>query len=77
MQLAFAIEREPYGEPEFVNSTLGVKPFKSQLLKWIGNKQRFAHEIIAFFPKTFRTYHEPFLGSAAVLVDKINRMSPS
>ena len=43
------------------------KPFKSQLLKWIGNKQRFAHEIISFFPSNFNTYYEPFLGSAAVL----------
>jgi len=24
---------------------LHVAPFKTQLLKWIGNKQRFAHEI--------------------------------
>jgi DNA adenine methylase len=42
-------------------------PFKTQLLKWIGNKQRFAHEIAAFFPERFGTYLEPFLGSAAVL----------
>ena len=44
-----------------------VEPFKTQLLKWIGNKQRFAHEIIAFFPRNIVTYHEPFLGSGAVL----------
>lgn len=44
-----------------------VKPFKTQLLKWIGNKQRFAHEIISYFPKEFGTYYEPFLGSGAVL----------
>ncbi len=43
------------------------QPFKTQLLKWIGNKQRFAHEIIGFFPERFGTYLEPFLGSAAVL----------
>lgn len=43
------------------------KPFKTQLLKWIGNKQRFAHEIISFFPKQFGTYHEPFLGAGGVL----------
>lgn len=42
-------------------------PFKTQLLKWIGNKQRFAHEIINHFPKSFGTYYEPFLGSGAVL----------
>lgn len=45
----------------------GVAPFKPQLLKWVGNKQRFAHEICSFFPSTFETYHEPFLGSGAVL----------
>ncbi len=44
-----------------------VKPMREQLLKWVGNKQRFAHEIAAFFPKQFRTYIEPFLGSGAVL----------
>lgn len=42
-------------------------PFKTQLLKWVGNKQRFAHEIVSYFPKSFNTYHEPFLGSGAVL----------
>ena len=50
-----------------VNSTEGVQPFKTQLLKWIGNKQRFAQDIISYFPKRFGTYHEPFLGSGAVL----------
>lgn len=44
-----------------------VSPFKSQLLKWIGNKQRFAHEIVSYFPLEFGTYYEPFLGSGAVL----------
>lgn len=42
-------------------------PPVGQLLKWIGNKQRFAPEIISFFPKNFGTYIEPFLGSGAVL----------
>jgi DNA adenine methylase len=44
-----------------------VRPFKTQLLKWVGNKQRFAHEIISYFPLEFGTYYEPFLGSGAVL----------
>jgi DNA adenine methylase len=43
------------------------EPFKTQLLKWIGNKQRFAHEIISYFPSDFKVYYEPFLGSGAVL----------
>ena len=44
-----------------------VAPFKTQLLKWIGNKQRFAHEIASYFPADYGTYVEPFLGSGAVL----------
>ncbi len=42
-------------------------PPKGQLLKWIGNKQRFAEAIIQHFPPSYRTYFEPFLGSGAVL----------
>lgn len=38
-----------------------------QLLKWIGNKQRFASEIVSNFPAKFDCYFEPFLGSGAVL----------
>lgn len=37
------------------------------LLKWIGNKQRFARRIVSAFPSTFGTYFEPFVGSGAVL----------
>jgi DNA adenine methylase len=44
-----------------------VVPFKTQLLKWIGNKQQFAHKIASFFPTDIRTYREPFLGSGAIL----------
>lgn len=50
-----------------VNRTDAVVPWKSQLLKWVGTKQRFAHEIIAQFPPGFGTYHEPFLGAGGVL----------
>jgi DNA adenine methylase len=42
-------------------------PLKSQLLKWVGNKQRFAHEIVSAFPAKYGDYFEPFLGSGAVL----------
>jgi DNA adenine methylase len=44
-----------------------VQSLGTQLLKWIGNKQRFAAEIISYLPERFGTYYEPFLGSAAVL----------
>ncbi len=50
-----------------IESKVVVQPFRTQLLKWIGNKQRFAHEIISFFPSKYERYIEPFLGSGAVL----------
>ena len=49
------------------NTKKDIVPIKGQLLKWIGNKQRFATEIISFFPSNFNNYYEPFLGSGAVL----------
>ena len=56
-------QRDLFGD----NARLIIEPFKLQLLKWIGNKQRFAHEIASVFPKNFNRYFEPFLGSGAVL----------
>ena len=44
-----------------------ISPLRTQLLKWVGNKQRFAHVIASYFPNDIRTYVEPFLGSGAVL----------
>jgi len=37
-----------------------------QLLKWIGNKQRYASQIADLIPE-YNTYIEPFLGSGALL----------
>lgn len=45
----------------------GEKPFRTQLLKWVGNKQKQADSIIGFFPSRFGSYFEPFLGSGGVL----------
>lgn len=45
----------------------GSKPFRTQLLKWVGNKQKQADAIIGYFPARFGTYFEPFLGSGGVL----------
>ncbi len=42
-------------------------PFRAQLLKWIGSKQKQADAIIAHFPGAFGTYFEPFLGSGGIL----------
>ncbi|UFU00173.1 Dam family site-specific DNA-(adenine-N6)-methyltransferase [Radiobacillus kanasensis] len=57
-------------------STRGVP----QLLKWIGNKQRFAEEIVQYMPEKIDTYFEPFLGSGAVLAalsnSKYNSLAP-
>lgn len=44
-----------------------IQPFTPQLLKWVGNKQRFAHEIVGSFPENFDRYYEPFLGSGGIL----------
>lgn len=53
--------------PLFPTDQTRPTPFRGQLLKWIGNKQRFASEIISHFPEFSGTYYEPFLGSGAVL----------
>ena len=45
----------------------GAGPFRKQLLKWIGNKQSQADNIIQNFPASYNTYFEPFLGSGGVL----------
>ena len=42
-------------------------PPKSQLLKWVGNKQRFAGEITQYFPARYNTFYEPFIGSGAII----------
>lgn len=42
-------------------------PFKTQLLKWVGSKQKIAHDILRHFPERFGAYHEPFLGAAGVM----------
>ena len=38
-----------------------------QLIKYVGNKSKFANEIIKYFPFDYDTYIEPFFGSGAVL----------
>lgn len=57
----FSLEQAP------LPAVRGAKPFRTQLLKWIGNKQKQAENIIAYFPDRFGTYFEPFLGSGGVL----------
>ena len=38
-----------------------------QLLKWIGNKFRYANEIVTYFPTDYGCYYEPFVGTGAIL----------
>lgn len=57
------MQTQLFQEPELRS----IEPFNAQLLKWVGNKQRFAHKIAAYFPENFGTYYEPFVGSGAVL----------
>lgn len=47
--------------------TRHVIPLTKGLLKWVGNKQRFASEIVSYFPLEFGSYFEPFVGSGGVL----------
>ena len=54
-------------EDTFTMTQPTIAPFRTQLLKWVGNKQRFAPQIISLFPEDMETYYEPFLGSGGVL----------
>ncbi|MHB1469303.1 MAG: DNA adenine methylase [Solirubrobacteraceae bacterium] len=40
---------------------------RGQILKWVGNKYRYADVIARHFPADFETYYEPFVGTGAVL----------
>lgn len=39
------------------------------LLKWIGNKRKYAELIVSYMPENFNDYYEPFLGSGAVMAE--------
>ena len=47
------------------------------LLKWIGNKQRFAETIVRYMPEKFNNYYEPFLGSGAVMAQLLHTSKKS
>ena len=47
-------------------SLIPTRP-KGQLMKWVGNKFRYANEIVSYFPSDFNTFYEPFVGTGAVL----------
>lgn len=54
-------------QTEMFATATAIRSPRGQLLKWIGNKHRFAEEIVSYFPTEFGTYREPFLGTGAVL----------
>lgn len=58
---------QPVPDAADPDPTIHVAPFKTQLLKWIGSKQRYGHEIAGYFPNDYQRYYEPFLGSGGVL----------
>lgn len=43
-----------------------TKP-QGQLLKWVGNKYKYAHVIVSYFPGNYRKYIEPFVGTGSIL----------
>ncbi len=55
-----------YQEKTTQQTFLPTKP-KGQLLKWIGNKYKYAHIITSYFPFDYKKYIEPFVGTGAVL----------
>jgi len=44
------------------SASLEARPF----LKWAGGKRQLSKEILSLLPKTFGTFHEPFLGGGAI-----------
>ncbi len=47
-------------------ASLRTRP-RGQLLKWVGNKHRYAEVIAHYLPDEFGTYYEPFVGTGAIL----------
>ena len=56
----------PFKEQATQQTLLPVRP-KGQLLKWVGNKFKYAHVITSYFPVGYKRYIEPFVGTGAVL----------
>ena len=58
---------EPHAQHDHPNA-ISPRPF----LKWAGGKRQLLPVLRRFYPQRFNVYHEPFLGSGAVLFDLIN-----
>lgn len=63
----FEIQIEDFPWPTFDTLITPERKPPPQLLKWIGNKQRFAVTITKTFPLEYKRYFEPFVGSGAIL----------
>lgn len=55
-----------FADPTTKTVSARTRP-KGQLLKWVGNKYRYAETIVAHFPREVGAYYEPFVGTGAVL----------
>ncbi|HEX5307459.1 MAG TPA: Dam family site-specific DNA-(adenine-N6)-methyltransferase [Solirubrobacteraceae bacterium] len=55
-----------FGVPSTGKSSNRKRP-RGQLLKWVGNKFRYADIIARHLPSEMGTYYEPFVGTGAVL----------
>jgi DNA adenine methylase len=63
-----------------MNAVMGSSPADAggseearPILKWAGGKRQLLPALRRFYPRRFRRYFEPFLGSAAVFLDLHNR----
>lgn len=56
------LDTDLFGQP-----SLNYRRPNGSLLKWIGSKYKMAEEICSYLPREFGTFHEVFLGGAAVL----------
>lgn len=65
------VKRSPAVAPSQTSLLPDVAPARTrprgQVLKWVGNKFRYAEAIAAHLPAEFGTYYEPFVGTGAVL----------
>jgi DNA adenine methylase len=66
-QVGFGILSQDWADLTSLGDAYPSRKPPSQLLKWVGNKQRFAPAITRSIPLDINTYIEPFLGSGAIL----------
>lgn len=50
-------------------ATKKVKPLLKPFLKWAGGKRQLLPDLNKYFPESYNSYHEPFVGAGAVLFD--------